>query len=478
MIVRFIKKVTVAAFALLLITGSLNSQTVKQDAYLSIEQITRQLEDKYSVHIFYKPEWFENRYFHPSILDLKLNDALEKIAITVDLSVSVLDSKLYIFLPEKSVPKIQPPGEVTDEVIIGNQNEYGKYTKATIKGKILDEITGKPLPGASVVIDKLKIGAIADKSGDYSLQAPVGEYSVRLSFIGYDDNIKKIKLVGDGTLNLVLSEKSIKLNEVIITSERAENNVHSTQMSIIRLDSRSIKELPVGLGRPDIIKSLTLMPGVQSVGELGTGFNVRGGGADQNLILIEDVPVFNSSHLLGLTSVVNSDGISNFTLFKAGIPAKYGERASSVMDIQMGVSNLTKTTVKGGIGLIDSRIYLETPLINNKLTFLFSARGSYSNWPLQRIPEFDLMNSSASFYDANAFLSYSLNSKNKINFFGYTSNDKYGFTANTNFSYSNLLGSLRWKHTFSNKFYFNLVTGISNYKFNVTESDSKAMGSI
>jgi len=472
MVKGLILKIVLFAFVLLTFSGSVFSQTIKQDVYLSMEQITTRLEGKYYVRIFYRTEWFESRYFHPSILDLNLDEVLEKIAVTVDLSVSKIDSRLYIFVPERTMPKIQPSDELTDFVVIGNQNEYGKFTKATIQGKILDEITQKPLPGASVVIDKLKIGAIADKSGNYSFQAPVGEYTIRLSFIGYDDLTKEIKLVSNGTLDLELSEKSIKLNEVIISSERSENNVNSTQMSIIRLDSRSIKELPVGMGRPDIIKSLTLMPGVQSAGELGTGFNVRGGGADQNLILIEDVPLFNSSHLLGLTSVVNSDGISNFTLFKAGIPAKYGERASSVMDIQMGVNSLNKTTVKGGIGLIDSRIYVETPLINNKLTLLFSARGSYSNWLLQRIPEFDLMNSSASFYDANAFLSYTLNSKNKINFFGYTSTDKYRFSANTNFKYSNLLGSLRWKHTFSNKFYFNLVTGISNYKFNVTESDS------
>jgi hypothetical protein len=472
MIVRLLKKVSVAAFALLLITGSVISQTVKQDVYLSMEQITTRLEGKYNVRVFYRTEWFENRYFHPSILDLNLDEVLEKIAVTVDLSVTKIDSRLYIFVPEKAMPKNQPAVGLTDFVVIGNQDEYGKFTKATIQGKILDEITDKPLPGASVVIDKLKIGAIADKNGNYSFQAPVGEHTIRLSFIGYDDLTKKIKLVSNGTLNLELSEKSIRLNEVIISSERSENNVNSTQMSIIRLDSKSIKELPVGMGRPDIIKSLTLMPGVQSAGDLGTGFNVRGGGADQNLILLEDVPLFNSAHLLGLTSVVNSDGISNFTLFKAGIPAKYGERASSVMDIQMGVNNLNKTTVKGGIGLIDSRIYVETPLINKKLTLLFSARGSYSDWLLQRIPEFDLMNSSASFYDANVFLSYTLNSKNKINFFGYTSTDKYGFSPNANFRYSNLLGSLRWKHTFSNKFYFNLVTGISNYKFNVTEADS------
>ncbi len=472
MVKRLTIRLFIAVLLFLSLSESVMSQTVKQDAYLSIEQLTKQLEDKYSIHIFYKPEWFENRYFHSSILDPDPDVILEKIAVIAGLSVSRIDSVLYIFVPDRPQAIIQAAGDVTGAVIIGNQNEYGKYSKATIKGKIIDEMTGKPLPGASVMIEKLKIGAIADKSGDYNLQAPVGEYIITISYIGYDDKSKKIKLVGNGTLNLELNEKSIRLNEVIISSERAESNVHGTQMSIIKLDSRAIRELPIGMGRPDIIKSLSLMPGIQTIGELGTGFNVRGGSADQNLIIIEDVPLFNSSHLLGLTSVVNSDGISDFTLYKAGIPAKYGERASSVMDIQMGVNNLDKTTVKGGIGLIDSRIYLETPLINKKLTLLLSARASHSNWLLRRIPEFDLMNSSASFYDANIFLSYTLNSKNKINFFGYSSTDKYGFTTTTDFKYSNLMGSVRWKHTLSNTFYFNLLAGASNYKFNVTESDT------
>ncbi len=468
----FTIKFLITAILLLSFNVSVESQTEKQNTYLSVEQLTRQLEEKYSIHFYYKPEWFESRYFHQSILDLRLEDVLEKISSIAELSTVRIDSGLYIFVPEKPMPKVQATGEGTDAVLIGNMDEYGKYSKATIKGKILDRMTGKPLPGASVVIEKLKTGAISDKEGNYVLEAPVGEYTVRLSFIGYDDNNKKIKLVGNGTLNLELDEKSIRLNEVIISSQHAETNVHSTQMSIIRLDARSIKELPVGMGQPDIIKSLTLMPGVQTMGELGTGFNVRGGSADQNLILIEDEPLFNSSHLLGLTSVVNSDGISNYTLLKAGIPAKYGERASSVMDIQMGVNNLDRTTVKGGIGLIDGRIYIETPLINKKLILLVSARHSYSNWLLHAIPGSDLKNSSAGFYDANTFLSYTLNSKNKINFFGYTSNDQYAFNSITNFRYNNLLGSLRWKHTFNNSLYFNLVAGASNYKFNVTESDT------
>ena len=451
------------------------SQTVRETTYLTIDQVTDSLEHKYNVQFFYKPGWFEMKTFNSSILRLSFGEILYRIESETDLSIFTIDSVLYIFVPIKPELRIISPKEASDEQIIGNPDEYGKYSKATIQGKILDGMNGNPLPGASIHIDKLKLGATADKDGKYTLKAPVGEYTVRLSFIGYDDNTQKIKLVSNGTLNMKLFEKSIHLGEVIVSSERPESNVSGTQMSIVKLDVKAIKELPVSLGGKDIIKSITLMPGVQTVGEFGTGFNVRGGSADQNLILIEDVPIFNLSHLFGLISVVNSDGISNVTLLKAGISAKYGERASSVMDIQLGATNPDKTTVKGGIGIINSSLYIETPLIDNKINLLIGARSSYSNWLLHSIPDIDLMNSSAHFYDADALLSYNVNDRNKIDLFGYLSNDRFGFAGTTDYKYTNLLGSLRWNHTFSNQFFFNLIAGISDYRFQISESDTSRL---
>jgi hypothetical protein len=469
---KLLKKLLIAGFILISLPKSVVSQTSGKQVDLSIDQIVVILEGKYPVHIYYKPEWFRNRVFYPAILQLSLDDCLGKISAETDLSVVKLDSSVYIFVPLKPVPKAVSSLKVSDGIIVGNPDDYGKFTKATIRGKIMDGLKRTPLAGASIFIDKLKIGATADKDGKYSLKAPVGENTVRLSFIGYDEINQKIRLVSNGSLDLDLFEKSIHLGEVIVTSERPELNVTGTQMSYIKLDYKSIRELPFNMGMTDIIKSITLMPGVQTVGEFGTGFNVRGGSADQNLILLEDVPIFNSSHLFGLTSVVNSDGISNVTLLKAGISAKYGERASSVMDIRMGADDIDKTTIKGGIGLIDSRLYLETPLLNKKISFLFSARSSYSNWLLHSIPDIDLMNSSAHFYDVNTFLTYNLNSNNRINLFGYFSNDRFGFSKNTDYQYSNLLASVRWKHTISNNLYFNMVAGLSDYRYNMTESDT------
>jgi hypothetical protein len=465
-------KIIVAGLIFLSFIRPVVSQTTNQGSYLSIDQLTDQLEHKYHVQFFYDPGWFEMMTFNSSILRLSFGEVLDRIKSEVDLSIFTIDSVLYIFVPLKPELRLKSAPGVSDVQIIGNPDDYGKYAKATIQGNILDGMNGNPLAGASIHIDKLKLGAIADKNGKYILKAPVGEYNVRLSFIGYDDNTQKIKLVSNGTLNMKLFEKSIHLGEVVVSSERSESNVSGTQMSYAKFNAKSIRELPVSMGVTDIIKSIILMPGVQTIGEFGTGFNVRGGSADQNLILLEDVPLFNSSHLFGLISVVNSDGISNVTLLKAGIPAKYGERASSVMDIQLAAANPDKTTVKGGIGIINSTLYVETPLINKKINLLIGARSSYSNWLLHSIPDIDLMNSSAHFYDADALLSFNVNSRNKINVFAYISNDRFGFAKTTDYQYSNLLGSVRWKHSFRNNLYSNLVAGLSNYQYNLSESDT------
>jgi hypothetical protein len=448
------------------------SQTERQDTYLTFDDLMEQLGQKYQVQFCYKSDWFEMRSFNSSILKLEFKEALNKLKSETDFSLFTLDSLLYIFVPLK--PEYEPPAEVkySDVITIGNPAEYGKYTKATFQGRILNGTTGNPLPGASVFIDRLKLGVTADSRGYYHLPAPAGEHIVRVSFMGYDETTQKIKLVGNGTLDLKLYEKSIKLGEVTVTAERPEINVSGTQLSYVRLDSRSIKELPVSMGVKDVIKSIALMPGVQTIGEFGTGFNVRGGSADQNLILLEDVPLFNSSHLFGLTSVVNSDGISNATLIKAGISAKYGERASSLLDIRFGADDPERRIVKGGIGLIDSRLFLQTPLLNKKASLLISTRRSYSNWLLHKIPDVDLMNSSAHFYDANALLAWNPNQSNRISLFGYLSNDQFGYAKNKSYKYSNLLASAKWKHTFSNILYFNLVAGISNYGFQLSESDT------
>ena len=364
------------------------------------------------------------------------------------------------------------PDVANSLTIIGNPDEYGKYQRATMNGKIIDGKTGEPLIGARIFVEKIKTGTTTDKTGNFTMTLPVGDYDLKLSYIGYQDNQSKIKLLSNGEATFEIIEKTIGLAEVVITSERIDNNLISTQMGLVLLNTKDIRELPVSFGETDVIKSATLLPGVNSIGEFGTGFNVRGGGADQNLILVEEVPVFNSAHLFGLTSIINPDGISGVSLLKSGIPAKYGERASSLMDIRMGTTNTEKVKANGGLGLINSRITVDVPFYKNKINLLVGGRTTYSNWLLHSIPDVDLMNSSASFYDLNGFLTIAPNNSNKIVVFGYYSEDKMAFSHSVNYNYNNTLASIRWSHIFNQKLSSSLMTGFSHYYYSVSELDT------
>jgi len=230
---------------LLSINQLLFSQTATRNTDLTFDKLTAQLEINFHVKFFYKSEWFEMRSFNPSILKLSLNETLDRIIEETGYSIFAIDSGLYVFVPLKPVAKTTPEVKYSNEITVGNPDDYGKYTKATIQGKITDGINGNPLPGATLFIDKLKIGFMTDNNGNFKIQAPVGDYTVRLAFMGYEENLQKIKLVSNGTLNLELFEKSIKLAEVVISAKKAEINVSGTQMSYVSLDLKTIRELPV-----------------------------------------------------------------------------------------------------------------------------------------------------------------------------------------------------------------------------------------
>jgi hypothetical protein len=449
------------------------ADTILQREYLSIDSLIDKYEQIHSVRIYYKPEWFENKKLHQTVFDLPLDEFISKLRTMCSCSALSIDPYTIVLVPSDILVDPFIETDKSQIIYIGKMQEYGKYSKARISGKILDGKSGSPLLGASVYFEQLKTGVVSDNKGRFSIELPVGrEYDIKMKYMGFEEASRKIKVLSHGNLDLELYEKTVRLDEVVISADRAEQNVSRTQMSLLKLDAKAIKELPVSLGEIDIIKSVSLLPGIQSSGEFGTGFFVRGGSSDQNLILIEDVPIFNSSHLFGLTSILNPDGVSGVTLLKAGIPAKYGERASSVMDIRMGANNQEKTRVKGGIGLINSRINMDIPLAKNKINLYLGGRASYSDWVLKSIPDVDLMNSSAKFYDINSLLCFNLNPRNKINLFGYYSADEFGFSKNTKYKYGNTLASVRWNHIFNKNLSSVLTSGVSYYKYHISELDT------
>ncbi len=470
-------KTLILYFILLFSSEKLSGQTPANSVpdsinYISYHIFFEKLGKRDSVHIFYKTEWFENKKINSSFANLKLEDALSHVKRLWNLSYIVIDKHSFVFVPFQASFYSSSGNDYSDVLLIGNPNEYGRFANATLSGRILDGKTGKPVQGATVNVEKLKTATRSNANGNFSITLPVGEHIIKLNYLGYEENARKIKLVSNGEATFEIIEKSINLKEVVITAERAEFNVTGTQMSLLSLNAKNIRELPVSLGETDIVRSMSLLPGIQTAGEFGSGFNVRGGGADQNLILIEDVPLINSSHMFGLTSTINTDNISGVTLLKAGIPARYGERASSIMNIRLGADSTKLIKVKGGIGLLESRLSLQLPMFENKASLLLGGRSSYSNWLLHKIPDVDLMNSSASFYDLNALFTLNINPDNKVIIFGYYSNDKFGFSKSTNYAYNNILTSIRWTHLFGRRLSSSTLVGLSQYKFNVNELDT------
>jgi len=455
-------------FAVLLLwTGSLEGQTVQGSSAVDALKL---LELRQGIECWYQPGWLQGKTVDTEWLDLPPREALDRIAESCNLGYVVIDSTSVIFLQKDPAP-LRTSQEKPGRRVVGDPAESGRTSQAQMSGTVTDGATGEPLPGAILRVAGRKEYAITDREGRYSLTLPAGEHELAIQFVGYEELQQSVWLVSNGEADFRVFEKSLQLQTVVITDERLDLNISGTRMSTIRLDAKAIRELPTSLGESDLIRSVTLLPGVQSVGEFGSGFIVRGGNTDQNLILLEEMPLFNASHLFGLTSVVNSDMISSLTLFKAGIPARYGERASSVMSIRMGPVQVKSLKVKGGLGLLNSRLGVETPLGRNT-SLLLSGRSSYSDWLLQRIPDVDLQNSSAGFHDLSGLLQSSLSPNDKLSLFGYYSADRFAFTEATRYRYSNGIGSVRWNHIFSKKLSFNLLAGISRYNFEVRESDS------
>ncbi|KGL62939.1 TonB-dependent receptor [Polaribacter sp. Hel1_85] len=331
--------------------------------------------------------------------------------------------------------------------------------KNTISGTIYDDSNNETLIGVSIYFPEINTGTTTNEYGFYSVTLPEGTYKIQISYLGYSTIIETINLKEKLSKNFKLKEETESLDEIIIEGNIENLNVRTPQMSVNKLTSATIKQIPVVLGEADIIKSLILLPGVTSAGEGASGFNVRGGAADQNLILLDEATVFNSSHLFGFFSVFNPDVIKDVKLYKGGIPAKYGGRLSSVLDIYQKEGNSKKFKATGGIGLVSSRLLIEGPIKKEKISFLVGGRSSYAHIFL---PLFDNDNT-AYFYDLNTKINYRINDRNSIFFSGYFGKDVFGISDSFVNKYGNTVANLRWNHLFSDKLFSNLSLIYSDY---------------
>lgn len=346
---------------------------------------------------------------------------------------------------------------------------FGQTNKYTISGYVKDEKSGEALIGSSIYIKELtNVGTAANEYGFYSLTIPAGTYILVVQSFGY--NLREVPLVlsNNVKMDFSLSEEVLEMEVVELDIQKKNENITQTQMGVEKLEMKEINKIPVLLGERDVLKSMQLIPGIKSAGEGNTGFYVRGGSADQNLILLDEAPVYNASHLLGFFSVFNSDAIKDVTIYKGGMPAEYGGRLSSVMDIKMNEGNNKKFGASGGIGLISSRLAVEGPIVKEKGSFNVYARRSYADIFLKLSPEEALRNSKLYFYDLNAKANYWINQNNRIFVSGYFGRDVLGFRDLFGFDWGNATGTVRWNHFYNDKLFSNTSLIFSNYSYKIT----------
>ncbi|WP_343697235.1 TonB-dependent receptor [Flavobacterium sp.] len=335
--------------------------------------------------------------------------------------------------------------------------------KFTLSGTIKDSKNNETLIGVNIYIPTLKIGTTTNEYGFYSITLPKGEHQIEISYVGYQTIQYTIILNQNTKNNFSISESGEELREVVITDNKGKINIKSPEMSVNKLSISTIKKMPVVLGEVDVLKSILLLPGVTNAGEGASGFNVRGGGADQNLILLDEATIFNSSHVFGFFSVFNPDAIKDLKLYKGGIPARFGGRASSVLDIYQKDGSSKDFHVNGGIGIVSSRLLVEGPIVKDKGSFLIGGRGSYVHLFL-KLSE-DNKDNSAYFYDLNAKFSYKLNDNNSLYLSGYFGRDVFSLNKSFTNIYGNSTLNLRWNHLYSDKLFSNLSLIYSDYYY-------------
>lgn len=356
-------------------------------------------------------------------------------------------------------------------VDIGNPADRYKSGSVTVTGYITDRDTKDPVAGATVFVQELAAGALSNQYGFYSLTLPRGIHQIRYTFIGMREKQVNVNLYGPGELDIEMNSMLIPLKETTVSADR--NVIYQRyEVGVEKVNISSFKLLPTSMGESDIIKSVLLIPGVQSVGEGSAGFNVRGGSSDQNLILLYGSPVYNSSHFFGFFSAVNSDIIRDVTLYKGGIPARFGGRISSVLDITSRDGNRKEFSGNAGISPVAAHLMLEGPIVKDTVTYLLTGRSTYSNWVFNLIDNATLKNSMASFYDVNGRITWDINSNNKIDLSSYLSHDSFRFNSDTLYGYDNSIVSMRWRHFFNKRFFSLISANNSNYRYNVSSEAS------
>jgi hypothetical protein len=444
------------------------------------------------VNFFYREEWTEGIRLMDYGTQPLLGNVLERLFTGINIYfVSDNDKNIIItknyriktfsdesdkkeqFLPPTEYKETKDERKPDENLVaeIGNPAEKGRPGNVIVSGYVRIKGSGEALTGAAIYIKELSRGTVTNEYGYYSITLPRGDYNIRFSFMGMKELVYKTAIYGSGEFDVDMTETLIALGETVVTADR--NNIHERfEVGLEKLNMSTFKLMPTSLGEADVLKSLLLIPGVTTVGEGSAGFNVRGGAADQNLILLYGAPVFNTSHFFGFFTSINSDIIKDVLLYKGGIPAQYGGRISSVIDIIP--KDGSKDIFKGNAGIspVTAHLTVEIPLIKDKMSMIIAGRSTYSNWILGLIEDQAIRNSKAFFYDFNGRIVYDINPANRIELSAYLSHDSFKFNTDTTYNYNNKIISLRWRHTFNNTFQVQVSANSSLYDYSVNSDQN------
>ncbi|GHV70689.1 TonB-dependent receptor [Bacteroidia bacterium] len=368
-------------------------------------------------------------------------------------------------------------GKATSEnkvYVIGDRYAKSIPQKIILKGKINDSKTGEPLIGVNVIQKEPYAATVTNSHGEYSIELPSGRVQLELSGFNITNSRRNLMLYGNGVFDIELIEEVLQLGEVTITSGRIDN-IRNIDIGVEKIQISKIKNIPTVMGEVDILRVLQTLPGVKTVGEASSGFNVRGGGTDQNLILLNNGTIYNPNHLFGFFSAFNSDMIKEAEIYKSSIPAQYGGRISSVLDITGKEASKEKFSGSAGLGLVTSKLNLEIPIIKERTSLLLSGRTTYSDWILKNLPaKSGYKEGTAGFYDIGAVFSHKIDDKNLLTAYGYFSRDRFAFSAVEKYAYNNLNASAKWRRLFNNKLIGNFSAGYDHYDYENAESKNEA----
>lgn len=447
---------------------------------LPVQRILEQLDSRTDYSFYYKISDLSNQQLPAyQFEDTPLDQVLDRVLSTTRLGYIVYQNEAIVVLPKalanqaftadyyraKEAASVEVEEE-RKELKVGAIDELSIDGQATVSGVIRDAETRESIIGASIRWEDLDVGTITGLEGEFETKIPAGVHYLKISYLGYEDINTPVRVMSDGVVRLRMEKGAIDLEEVTVSANKADANIESAQIGVAKVDIESVRKNPALMGEADVVKSLLQNAGVTTVGEGASGFNVRGGDVDQNLILLDEAILLNSSHALGFFSAFNTDLLQDVELYKANMPAQFGGRLASVMNVGLTEGNFDELKIKGGIGPVTSRLSFAGPVVKDKVTVYGGMRASYINWLLDLVDNVEVSNSSAFFYDANFGLTARLGENNTLRVSGYGSQDEFTYNEDFGFDYSTYLAQLNLRSTLSDEWLNKLSAVYHTYNSN------------